>query len=86
VISPRAADRIRKVAGYALATVLTVLLFRVLARLAHGRLRAVDAELWALLGLAALAVAWVRAAKRVRRAQPQAPPDDRPPDGPRGAP
>ncbi len=66
-MSPLAADRIRKVAAGVLATALSVLLLRVLARLAGGRQRWLDPELGALAVLFVLAVAWVRAAKRVRQ-------------------
>jgi high-affinity Fe2+/Pb2+ permease len=78
-VSPLAADRIRKGAGYALAIAITLLLFRVLGRTAGGRQSLLDGELWALLALVALAVLWVRAAKRVRRAERGEGP--RPPDG-----
>lgn len=67
MISPVAADRVRKVVGYGLATLLTVLLFRVLGRLAAGR-QGLDVEVVALVVLATLAILWVRAAKRVRAA------------------
>lgn len=74
MISPRAADAIRKLCGYALATMLTVLLFRVLGRAAAGRQAWVDAELAALVVLATVAILWVRAAKRVRRHEAAEPP------------
>jgi hypothetical protein len=82
VISPRGADAIRKVVGYALAVVLTVLLFRVLGRTANGRQRAADPELVVLVVLASAAILWVRAAKRIRRGAP--PSDD--PEGDAGPP
>ncbi len=69
-MGPRTADAIRKVIGYALATVLTVLLFRLFGRLSNGRQTLGDLELWTFLGLSTLAVIWVRAARRVRRGQP----------------
>jgi hypothetical protein len=69
-ISPIAADRIRKVSGYALAISITLLLFRVLGRTADGLQTLADVELWGLLVLVALAVVWVRAARRVRRVTP----------------
>jgi len=69
-ISPIAADRIRKVSGYALAISITLLLFRVLGRTADGLQSLADVELWGLLALVALAVVWVRAARRVRRGAP----------------
>jgi hypothetical protein len=69
-VSPVWADRVRKVAAWLLATAITVLLFRVLARLAGGRQRLLDAELVALVVLGALAFAWVRAASRVRPPPP----------------
>jgi hypothetical protein len=67
-VTPRTADAIRKVLAYGLATVLTVLLFRVLSRTANGRQTLGDLELWATVALAALGFLWVRAARRVRRA------------------
>ena len=73
-VGPRTADAIRKVIGYALATVLTVLLFRIFGRLSNARQTVSDPELWIFLVLSTLAVIWVRAARRVRRAQP--PPDE----------
>ena len=72
-VSPRAADAVRKVCAYALATGITLLLFRVLGRTAEGRQRLDDVELLALAVGMTLALLWVRAAKRVRRASP--PPD-----------
>lgn len=80
MISPVAADRIRKVVGYGLATLLTVLLFRVLGRLAAGR-QGLDVEVVAFVVLSTLAILWVRAAKRVRSAaspRPDAPSAARP--------
>jgi hypothetical protein len=65
-VSPVAADRIRKACAGLLATGLTVLLFRVLSRLASGRQRLGDPELIALAVLLVLAFAWVRAARRSR--------------------
>ena len=76
-VSPIAADAIRKVIGYSLATVLTLLLFRIFGRLSNGRQTLGDLELWTFLGLSTLAVIWVRAARRVRRSQPQPPLEDR---------
>lgn len=73
-VSPRAADAIRKVLGYALATFLTVLLFRVLGRVANGRQGIADPELIGMLILAAVSVVWVRAARRVRREAGPPPP------------
>lgn len=67
-VSPRAADAIRKVTAYALAVGITLLLFRVLGRAAEGRQRLADVELFGLVVGTALALLWVRAAKRVRRA------------------
>jgi hypothetical protein len=69
-VSPRVADAIRKACAYGLAVGLTLLLFRVLGRVAGGRQRLDDVELAATLALAALAVLWVRAARRVRRGPP----------------
>lgn len=68
-VGPRTADAIRKVIGYALATVLTILLFRIFGRLSNGRQTLADPEAWVFLVLSTLAVIWVRAARRVRRAQ-----------------
>jgi hypothetical protein len=68
-VSPRTAEAIRKVCAYGLATLISVLTFRVFGRLAGGLQTAGDPELWALLGLCGLAVLWVVAAKRVRRAE-----------------
>ncbi len=67
-ISPRAADAIRKVVGYSLAAGITLLLFRVLGRLAQGTQTLRDPEWIVLAVLMTLAILWVRAAKRVRRA------------------
>ena len=75
-MNPVAADAIRKVVGYALATILTLLLFRIFGRLSNGREALLDPELGVFVGLAALAVVWVRAARRVRRAAPPAPTND----------
>ena len=68
-MSPRAAEAVRKVCAYALATAISILTFRVFGRLAGGLEPVGDPELWALLGLCATAVFWVVAAKRVRRAE-----------------
>lgn len=68
-LSPRSADAIRKVVGYLLATVITVLIFRVLSRTAQGTQSLLDLELFSLLLLATLALLWVRAARRIRRSQ-----------------
>jgi hypothetical protein len=65
-VGPAAADRVRKVVAGVLATGITVLLLRVLARTAGGRQRLLDGELLGLVLLVAAAVLWVRAAKRVR--------------------
>jgi len=75
-MSPAAADAVRKVCGYALATVLTLLLFRIFGRLSNGRQALLDVELWTFLVLATLAVVWVRAARRVRRVQGASAPSD----------
>ena len=66
-MSPAAADAIRKVLGYGLAIVLTLLLFHVLSRLANGTLEASDWTIYAMFVLAGLSVVWVRAARRVQR-------------------
>ncbi len=73
-MNPVAADAIRKICGYALATILTILLFRIFGRLSNGRQTLADVELGVFAVLATLAVVWVRAARRVRRAH--APPAD----------
>lgn len=67
-MTPLAADRIRKLLGYGLALGITLLLFRVLGRTADGRQGLLDPELIALAVLIALSVTWVRAARRIRRA------------------
>lgn len=66
-VSPRTADAVRKVVAYGLAGVATVSLLRVLHRLAHGRLAWSDADLWWFAGIGGVVVAWVVAAKPVRR-------------------
>ena len=43
-MSPAAADLVRKACGYTLAILLTLLLFRVLSRLATGTLAAIEAR------------------------------------------
>ena len=65
-MSPAAADLVRKACGYALAILLTLLLFRVLSRLATGTLSPGDPAIYGALALAAVGVLWVRAARRVR--------------------
>ena len=65
-MSPAAADLVRKACGFALAIVLTLLLFRVLSRLATGTLSLDDPAIYGALLLAALGVLWVKAARRVR--------------------
>ena len=69
-MNPRAADVVRKTLGYGLAIGLTVLLFRVLGRLAGGRQALLDPELWAMLALATLAFLWVRWARKVSASRP----------------
>ena len=88
MITPQAADAVRKVVGYGLAVALTVLLFRVLGRTANGRQALAEPELIVLVVLTSVAIAWVRAARRVRRAaphledaRPEDPPRDDPPAG-----
>jgi hypothetical protein len=66
MISPVVADRIRKVAAGTLATAITVLLLRVLARVAEGRGTWADPELAAVVVMLTVGVLWVRAARRVR--------------------
>ena len=73
-MSPIAADLVRKVLGYGLAIVLTLLIFHVLSRLANGTLDATDPAIYGMFVLAALGVLWVRAARRVQRGR--APPKD----------
>jgi hypothetical protein len=68
-LGPVAADRVRKLCGYALATAITVLTFRVFSRFAKGTQRLDDPEIWVGLALVALAIVWVKAARRVRASQ-----------------
>ena len=68
-MSPRTAEVVRKVCAYGLATAISLLTFRVFGRAAGGLEPVGDPELWALLVLCGLAVLWVVAAKRVRRAE-----------------
>jgi hypothetical protein len=65
-VNPRAADLVRKVSAGVLSIAVTVLLFRVMFRAAQGRASLVDWELWLGLGLLALGIWWVRAARRVQ--------------------
>jgi high-affinity Fe2+/Pb2+ permease len=69
-VSPRTADLVRKALGLTMAVALTVLLFRVLGRLAEGRQRLFDIELFAAVALAALGFWWVRWARRVSASRP----------------
>jgi hypothetical protein len=69
-VTPRAADLVRKALGLAMAVALTVLLFRVLSRLAAGRQRLRDVELLAAVLLAALGFVWVRSARRASATRP----------------
>ena len=79
-MSPVLADAIRKLLGYSLAIVLTLLLFRVFSHLANGTLRASEPAIYAFAVLAAISVVWVRAARRVRRERgPEEDPDGQPP-------
>jgi hypothetical protein len=73
VIPPLWADRVRKVTAGLLATALTVLLLRVLARAAGGRGSWTDPELFLVLALLAAGIVWVRAARRVGGGGPRAP-------------
>ena len=66
-MSPRAADVTRKLVAGVVAVLITVLLFRVMFRAAHGRGSLADAEMWVGLVLLALGVLWVKAARRVQR-------------------
>jgi len=66
-VDPVWADRIRKVVAGGLALVGTVLLFRILARLAAGTERWPDPELGALAAIVVVVVWWVRAARRMPR-------------------
>jgi hypothetical protein len=77
-MSPRAADLVRKSLGGALAVALTFLLFRVLSRLAVGRQRLLDVELFAALVLGALGFLWVRWARKVSAARPWREADESP--------
>ena len=78
-MNARVADLVRKVCAYALAIALTLLLFRVLSRLAEGTLSAGDPALWGAVALATVGVLWVRAAKRMRGRAAE-PPKDEPTD------
>jgi hypothetical protein len=69
-VTPRVADLVRKTLGGAMAVALTVLLFRVLSRLAEGRQRLLDWELWVALALATLGFLWVRFARRLSATRP----------------
>ena len=66
-VSPRAADWIRKACAYLIAGVGTVFLLRVMFRLANGKQRLLDPELFLVVALAVLMTVWVLAAKPVRR-------------------
>ena len=84
-MSPRTAEAIRKTCAYGLATAISLLTFRVFGRTASGLEPISDPELWVLLVLCGLAVLWVVAAKRVRRAEreralPAEPPTEAPSD------
>lgn len=79
-LSPRLADYVRKVCAGGLSVAVTVLLFRVMFRAAKGRARLDDPELWIALLCAALGIAWVKAARRVRPAAPSDEPPPAPPD------
>jgi hypothetical protein len=67
-VSPAVADVIRKGAALLLAGTGTVLLLRVLFRLAHGVQGIADPELWGLVVVGAVATLWVRKARPIRRA------------------
>ena len=69
-MNPRTADFVRKALGLTMAVVLTVLLFRVLGRLAEGRQRLFDVELLGAVVLAALGFLWVRWARRISASRP----------------
>lgn len=79
-LGPRAADLVRKALAGGLAVAVTVLFFRAMLRLADHRGSWADLELWLASALAVLGVAWVRAARRVRR-HPDDPPRDEGPGG-----
>jgi hypothetical protein len=66
-MSPRAADLIRKLVAGFVSVLITVLLFRVMFRAAHGRGSLADAEMWIALVLLTLGVVWVKAARRIQR-------------------
>lgn len=61
------ADKIRKFATFVLAAVATVMLLQVLFRLAKGRFRLEDPQLWIFLVLAVIGVVWIRATRRMPR-------------------
>jgi hypothetical protein len=63
----RFADKARKAVTIMVSAAGTWLLLRVLFRLAQGRQELLDPELCGFVVLAAAAVVWIRAAKRVSR-------------------
>ena len=69
-MSARTADLVRKALGLTMAVALTVLIFRVLGRLADGRQRLFDVELFVAIALAVLGFLWVRWARRVSASRP----------------
>lgn len=69
-------DRVRKLLTVLMSAVATILLLRVLFRLAHGRFSLADLELWGFLALFVLATWWIRSARRMPRRQQGASPDD----------
>ena len=77
-VDPAFADRVRKVVATLVAVAATVLLFRVLARLANGTLDGGDPSLWALVILVFVSGVWVAKARRVRR-PPSSPNEERTP-------
>ncbi|MFM8387435.1 MAG: hypothetical protein ACKOCB_11555 [Planctomycetia bacterium] len=75
-MSPATADLLRKVLAGTLSIVVTVLLFRVMFRAAHGRATPGDPEMWIALGLLVLGFWWVKSARRVRGLVGIEPPPD----------
>ena len=67
------ADKIRRVASFLLAGGATLALLQVLFRMAKGRFRWDDPNLWIFGVLATVGILWVRATRQMPRASRQAP-------------
>ena len=63
----RVADKIRKAVTFAVSAAGTWLLLRVLFRLSQGEQTLADLELWGFFLIAAVAIFWVRATRRMPR-------------------